>query len=69
MRRARFKVTATDGQRFNTADEATVSVLYRDERTAVVEVRPRRSRTTYTLTLEDVARIVIAKAAKAEVLA
>jgi len=35
----------------------------------VVEVRPRRSRTTYTLTLEDVARIVIAKAAKAEVLA
>jgi len=68
MRRARFKLEATDGQRFNTSREATVTVTYQDARRAVVEVRPRRSRTTYTLTLEDVARIVIAKAAKAEVL-
>lgn len=67
MRKARFKIKTTDGQRFDKRDEATLVVMQESPETGVIEVRPLRSRTAYTVTLQEVARMVISRAAKANV--
>lgn len=67
MRKARFKIKATDGQRFDKTEEATVVIMQESPEVGVVEVRPLRSRTAYTVTIQEVARMVIARAAKANV--
>jgi hypothetical protein len=61
MRRAHFKVVAAPGERFAPGvTEASVEILTDDEgRNAVLTVRPKHSRQTYSLTLESVARRVI----------
>ena len=68
IRNARFKIKATEGRKFEKADEATVTIVYQDPQTAVLEVRPLHDRKTFSLTLEEVARIVISRVSKANVL-
>lgn len=61
MRRAHFRVVAANGERFAPGiTEATIEILTDDEgRNAVIVVRPKHSRRTYSLTLESVARRII----------
>lgn len=68
MRRARFKVVAAPGERFAPGvTEGTVEILTDGNERAVFEFRPKRSRVTYPLPLEAVARHVMYHVAKARV--
>jgi hypothetical protein len=61
VRVARFKVWG----RFDGAPSATITIMS-DGTTGLVSVRPYRRRRDYTLTLGDVAQVVIGRVVRAE---